>query len=185
MKSALLLFDPFYADFKKSSTWQKMQMHREDNPCHRELNLARHIDLSISWYLNNLAPNRNDWQVMMTLLAILFHDMWKIESAPGGRARYWRHWAVSNRALLNDGLRVTAATDLDIIALCIANSSAHNPAPQVIAELVNELGGASAVRVWIDLAIANEYGRYCDEGEQLSELEIQDWIRKAQGPINN
>jgi hypothetical protein len=67
-----LMREPF---FKKH--WHEMLNVRENSPWHREANVAEHTRMVLNWYEENLAPNRNSRQQLLTTLAILFHDAGK------------------------------------------------------------------------------------------------------------
>ncbi len=81
MKSmALDIFVKFWDEVKKTSHWKVMEQTVEGSEWHREANVAVHTTMCIEHYINEVAHDRTERQVAMTLMTLLFHDFGKPEA---------------------------------------------------------------------------------------------------------
>jgi predicted kinase len=67
----------FVTAFKGTPEWATMTATVEDSPWHREENVAVHTEMSIHQYFSRFAADRCELEIVLGVLAILFHDTGK------------------------------------------------------------------------------------------------------------
>ena len=70
------LFEPFF----KTLLAEDMRQTVEDSPWHRESNVMHHTEMCIDYYKKNIAAHRTPHQQLLTLIALMAHDMGKPEA---------------------------------------------------------------------------------------------------------
>lgn len=70
------LLEPFF----KTCWAGKMRQTVEDSPWHRESNVMCHTQMCIDYYKKNIAAHRTPHQQLLTLIALMAHDMGKPEA---------------------------------------------------------------------------------------------------------
>lgn len=189
---AVVGFETFAANFKKTSLWKAMQDTKEDSPWHREANVGVHTDMLIRWYMDNLAIHRSDRQRVLTLVGCLFHDVGKPPSeikktsAERGEyrayhgheqisARIWTDYAVRNFAEVSELLKFSHQ-DISNVALMIEH---HVPFDlknadkrRALKTAFHQRMGESGHRAWLDLLLSDQHGRISDgQAEKLAAVE--------------
>lgn len=198
MSEVLIRFDKFFKEFKLSPLWWAMVNTQEASPWHREANVSVHTLMLLDWYKDNLMPNRNEKQQMLTMIACLFHDVGKpnaqiLKSSPERgeyrayhgheqlSARMWVDYALTFREAVTYGLRF----DLDDIAN-IALMLEHH-VPFGLKDKVKRLNlknafvsrmGEAGHRAYLDFLLSDQHGRISDDRiTKLAEVDVwmQEW----------
>lgn len=105
--STKTFFDRFFQDVKKTSMWKDMADTVEGSEYHREANVAVHTEMCIDYYLKNISKDRDERSQILTLIALLFHDISKPEAEEtimrdgAMRHRYAGHESMSANSFLS------------------------------------------------------------------------------------
>lgn len=197
MSEVLSRFSEFFKEFRKTSLWVNMVNTRENSPWHREENTARHTEMLIEWYCDNLFSSRNENQRMITLVACLAHDLGKpmaqvVKESPekgvyrsyGGHeqmsARLWVDFAMSNQNAI-EGLLRFSMQDVANIAMML-----EYHVPWSLKDKTKRMNLKKAFmlrmhesghRAWLDLLLCDQHGRIADE-QQKHLAEVDAWMKE-------
>lgn len=187
-------FEVFRKKFIRTDIWKAMMLEHEGSPWHRESNVAVHSDMLLSWYRDNLAGSRTEFQRMLTMVACLFHDVAKPPSRivktneeRGEYRAYHGHELMSSRMWVDyatDNLDVKdillfTKDDIAFVALMLEH---HVPFSlkkvqklmAMKAAFYNRFGEAGH-RAWLDLLLSDNHGRISDNhSDKLIALDL--WI---------
>ena len=70
-------FKEFLDKVKATTQWNGMELTVENSPWHREANVAVHTEMCINSYMSRFHNCRTDRQRIITLMALVFHDVGK------------------------------------------------------------------------------------------------------------
>lgn len=187
------------SDVKSSQLWQDMLNVREDSPWHRESNVAEHTRMLLSWYDNNYASARTDYQQFLSRVSCLFHDVGKpasrIEKFSEARGKYFAyhgHELVSANAFIDFASKMK---DSWMAALQIADANEYARLVAGIAFMIEHhlpwdlkrpekrfnlkqtivyRVGEDGHQAWIDFLFCDQHGRISDDQEAKLQR-VYDW----------
>lgn len=192
--TALERFDQFYALFRKTDLWKAMAMEKEGTAWHREANVAKHTDMLLEWYKDNLFNQRNDYQRTLTMTACLMHDIGKppskIRKERNGEmvnayhghelvsSRLWVDYASSEPAVKD--LLMLSDDDVSFIALMIEHhvpfAIAKAAKRRALKDAFMSRRGDAGHRAWLDLLLSDQHGRVSDD--QVEKLKkVDEWMQ--------
>ena len=73
-------FNNLFSEFSKTLLAEDMRQTVEDSAWHRESNVMCHTQMCINFYKENIAHNRTQRQQLLTLIALMAHDLGKPEA---------------------------------------------------------------------------------------------------------
>lgn len=173
-----------------------MQLEREGSPWHREENVAVHTNMLLSFYDNNFASYRNDWQQLMSKVACLFHDVGKPPSriiktseTRGEYRAYHGHELVSARMWIDyaagrgkqdvENILRFSPEEVSFLAFMIEHHVPFALAKKekrsaLKAGLFNRFG-EHGHRAWLDLLLSDQHGRISDD-QHLKLAAVDEWM---------
>lgn len=82
MKNAIQAFSKIFEIVQGTETWKDMASTVENSQWHREESVAKHTEMCVEFYLNNVLSSavRTERQALTTMIALLFHDFGKPEA---------------------------------------------------------------------------------------------------------
>ena len=184
------MFDELKEKLKTSSIGLAMMNTREDSPYHREENVWKHTMMTIDWYDENLAKNRNTEMQNIVRIALLFHDTGKPiveqikENAERGVYRsYAGHEQKSARVWVDFAMKngIKDQNFINGIALLIEYHLVYGLKNQkkmeAIKKTIIHYFGENGIQCWKDMMISDQHGRISDNAaEKIATSEK--WIKE-------